>query len=65
MNKDIRLIEKEKMEEDVSSIYLDPSKTFEDFGNRHTIELEEGIRKAIEWYNTYEIEESFTHLPLN
>jgi UDP-glucose 4-epimerase len=65
MNKDIRLIEKEKMEEDVSSIYLDPSKTFEDFGNHHTIELEEGIRKAIEWYNTYEIEESFTHLPLN
>lgn len=48
--------------DDVYSILLDPSKTNRDFNWKATTSLNEGVRKAIEWYRTHEINQTFTHL---
>ncbi|MFA5033442.1 MAG: NAD-dependent epimerase/dehydratase family protein [bacterium] len=47
---------------DVYTILLDPSKTNKDFGWKTTTPLKEGIKKAVEYYKTYGIKETFTHL---
>jgi len=48
--------------DDVYSILLDPSKTKRDFNWEATTSLEDGVSKAIEWYRTHEINQTFTHL---
>jgi len=48
--------------DDVYSILLDPSKTNRDFDWKATTSLEDGVMKAIEWYRTHEINQTFTHL---
>jgi len=48
--------------DDVYTILLDPSKTIKDFGWKVTTPLEEGIKKAIEWYKIYGITQTYTHL---
>jgi len=48
--------------DDVYSILLDPSKTNRDFNWKASTSLEVGVRKAIEWYRTHEINQTFTHL---
>jgi len=48
--------------DDVYSILLDPSKTNKDFNWKATTSLNEGVGKAIEWYRTHEIDQTFTHL---
>lgn len=49
-------------EDDVYTILLDPKKTNDDFDWKVTTPLEDGIRKAIEWYKTHGITQTFTHL---
>jgi UDP-glucose 4-epimerase len=49
--------------EDAYTILLDPSKTLRDFTPwKISTPLEEGVRKAIEYYKKYGISETFTHL---
>jgi UDP-glucose 4-epimerase len=48
--------------EDAFTILLDPSKTHKDFPWKISTPLEEGVRKAIEYYTEYGITETFTHL---
>lgn len=53
-----------RLEDDVYTILLDPSKTERDFGWKPTTHLQEGIRAAIAWYRTHDITETFTHLKI-
>ena len=53
---------REHGEDDVYTILLDPSKTNKDFDWKVTTPLEEGIKKAIDWYKVYGITQTFTHL---
>ena len=48
--------------DDAPTILLDPSQTERDFDWRVTTPLEEGVGRAIDYYRTYGIEETFTHL---
>ena len=48
--------------DDVATILIDPSKTVEDFGWRAQTPLSEGIQNAVDWYGTYGIEQTYTHL---
>jgi len=48
--------------DDVYSILLDPSKTNKDFEWKATTPLETGVRAAIEWYKTHDVNQTFTHL---
>jgi len=49
-------------EDDVFTILIDPSKTNKDFGWTPKTPLETGIQKAIDWYKTHGITQTFTHL---
>lgn len=49
-------------EDDVYTILLDPSKTNRDFQWEVKTSLEEGIKKAIDWYKEYGISQTYTHL---
>jgi UDP-glucose 4-epimerase len=48
--------------DDAATILLDPSQTESDFDWRITTPLEEGVRRAIDYYREYGIEETYTHL---
>lgn len=48
--------------DDVFSILLDPSRTMQDFDWLPSTGLKDGIKKTIEYYKNYGIEETFTHL---
>lgn len=48
--------------DDAYTILLDPSKTNKDFNWKITTPLEEGVRKAIEYYKEFGITETYTHL---
>ena len=48
--------------DDVFSILLDPSKTNQDFSWRTSTPLSEGVRRAIEYYRQFGIQETYTHL---
>jgi UDP-glucose 4-epimerase len=49
-------------EDDAATILLDPSQTEADFDWRISTPLEEGVRRAIEYYREFGIEETYTHL---
>ncbi|MCR4442595.1 MAG: NAD-dependent epimerase/dehydratase family protein [Peptococcaceae bacterium] len=52
--------------DDVYTILLDPSKTNNDFDWKTSTPLEIGVHKAIEWYKTHGITQTYTHLkPVN
>ncbi len=51
-----------RAEDDAATILLDPSQTEADFGWRITTPLEDGVRRAIDYYREYGIQETFTHL---
>lgn len=53
---------KELGEDDVSSILLDPSRTFEDFSPIVFTSIEETVRLAIDYYNKYGTLGEYTHL---
>ena len=48
--------------DDAPSILLDPSKTERDFSWSAGTPLEEGVAKAVEYYRTHGVAETFTHL---
>ncbi len=49
-------------EDDVFTILIDPSKTNQDFNWQTSTPLKDGIKAAVEWYKTHDINETFTHL---
>lgn len=51
-------------EDDAYTILLDPSATQRDFGWKVSTALETGVKKAIEYYQQYGIQETFTHLKI-
>jgi UDP-glucose 4-epimerase len=56
---------KELGEDDVISILLDPSKTFQDFGHIEFTPIEETVRQAISYFHKYGTLGEYTHLRLN
>ena len=54
----------ERKDDDVYTILIDPSKTNTDFNWKVETKLEDGIKKAIDWYKTHKITETFTHLKI-
>lgn len=48
--------------DDVATILLDPSQTEEDFDWRITTPLDVGVAATIDYYKTYGIEQTYTHL---
>ena len=53
---------RQRGEDDVYTILLDPTKVKKDFDWDVQTPLEEGIRKTIEWYKQYGITQTYTHL---
>ncbi len=49
-------------EDDAPSILLDPSRTKADFGWEARVPLEDGIAKAVAWYQENGVGETYTHL---
>lgn len=60
LDKDVEV--RERGVDDVYTILLDPSKTNRDFDWQVKTPLEEGIKKAIDWYKEYGISQTYTHL---
>lgn len=56
--------QRERCEDDAYTILLDPSKTNEDFGWKTTTQLDDGVKKAVDYYKEYGITETYTHLKL-
>ena len=56
---------KELGEDDVVSILLDPSRTYEDFGKIEFTPIEETVAQAIEYFKKYGTLGEYTHLRLN
>lgn len=50
--------------DDTFTILLDPSKTNLDFQWKITTPLEVGVKRAVDWYKSHEVVETFTHLKL-
>ena len=51
-----------KGEDDAYTILLDPSRIQQDFGWKPKVPLEEGVRRAIDYYREYGISQTYTHL---
>jgi UDP-glucose 4-epimerase len=51
-----------KGEDDAYTILLDPSRINEDFGWKPSVPLEQGVRRAIEYYREYGVSQTYTHL---
>jgi UDP-glucose 4-epimerase len=49
-------------EDDAYTILLDPNRINQDFGWSPKVPLEEGVRRAIEYYREYGISQTYTHL---
>lgn len=50
--------------DDAFTILLDPSRTAADFGWKTGVPLSDGVRAAIEYYQTFGITDTYTHLKL-
>ncbi len=50
--------------DDAYTILLDPSRTEKDFGWRTSVPLVDGVGKAIEYYRSFGITDTYTHLKL-
>ena len=48
--------------DDVFTILIDPSKTNKDFNWKTKTSLNEGVKRAIEWYKVHGITQTYTHL---
>lgn len=48
--------------DDAYSIMLDPERTHREFDWRPKVNLREGVAKAVEWYRSHPIDQTFTHL---
>ena len=54
--------ERERGPDDAPTILLDPTKTTEEFGWEPTTPLGKGIEKAVRWYETHGVGQTYTHL---
>lgn len=54
--------ERERHPDDAYTILLDPSRTIGEFGWSVKTPLREGVAKAVAWYRTHGISQTFTHL---
>ena len=50
--------------DDVATLLLDPCETTREFGWTAMTPLHEGIRKAVDWYQSHPIRETYTHLAM-
>jgi UDP-glucose 4-epimerase len=57
--------ERQRGADDAPTILLDPSRARAEFGWSVTTPLQDGIRKAVEWYRSHGVEQTFTHLRLS
>jgi len=64
LDTDVEAEERERGEDDVATILLEPYRTTRDFGILPQTPLKEGIQEAVNWYKTNEIKETYTHLRL-
>ncbi len=55
---------KQRQPDDVFSILLDPSRTNKDFSWKTETPLKDGVKRTIEYYQEYGIQETFTHLKM-
>lgn len=55
---------RQRGEDDVYTILLDPEKIKKEFGWHVTTKLEDGIKETIEWYKVHGITQTYTHLKL-
>ena len=53
---------RERHPDDAYTILLDPSRTVAEFGWRVKTPLKEGVARAVDWYKSHPIAETFTHL---
>jgi UDP-glucose 4-epimerase len=53
---------RQRSPDDAFTILLDPSKTHKNFDWKITTRLTDGVKKAIEYYKEFGIEQTFTHL---
>jgi UDP-glucose 4-epimerase len=53
---------RQRGEDDVFTILIDPTKTNQHFDWKANTPLEAGIKEAIDWYKVYGITQTFTHL---
>lgn len=53
---------RERSDNDVKSILLDPTETDMAFGFLPETTLEDGLGRAVEWYKEHGVEQTFTHL---
>ena len=51
-----------RSEDDAATILLDPSRTQSDLGWRASTPLRQGVARAIEYYRTHDLDETYTHL---
>ena len=63
LEKDVEV--RARNEDDVYTILIDPSKTNTDFQWKITTALEDGVRKAIEYYKEFGITQTYTHLRID
>lgn len=59
---DIEAELKPRQPDDVFSILLDPSRTENEFGWKANVDLNLGVKRTIDYYKEYGLEETFTHL---
>lgn len=57
--------ERERNPDDVLSILLDPTITERDFNWKVSTSLEDGVKKAVDYYKVFGITETYTHLKIN
>jgi len=53
---------RERSPDDAPTILLDPSRTTTDFGWKVGTPLRDGVAKAIDWYRSHPLTETYTHL---
>ncbi len=53
---------RQRSPDDAFTILLDPSKTHKNFDWKITTRLTDGVKKAIDYYKEFGIEQTFTHL---
>jgi nucleoside-diphosphate-sugar epimerase len=51
-------------EDDAASILLDPSRTFQDFGDIEFTPLKDTVKAAIDYYNEFGAAGGYTHLKI-
>ena len=62
---DTAVDEREVAEDEVESIFLDPSKTYEDFNWKTETPLKDAVKATIDWYKENGVFDTYTHLKIS